>query len=440
MNNETVSAGAAVREIVMETGLGKGSAEYGNMGDISMLQVAVERLSRLFPNASVHVLTDSPESLHRYCPSARPLENRGRILWLSDGVGLGALSATNLRWIVDLLVKFKRAVRLRYPRLFREILTGVLRCRKQHRDIDAIRNFSRVWEQSNLVLVCGAGGFYDGCPWWSLPVLQLIEEAIQNNVAVALLGQGFGPLNDVGVLNRAAKILPKVSFITLRGNRGALPALQSLGVPRSKLEVTGDEALEIAYEARSDELGHGVGINLRFGGSASTDDNDLVRVKSALGAFAKQRSAHLIPLPIAMQKYNRDDVAIKLILSGLDELSDGGATLDSPRDVIDQVRHCRIVVTGAYHAAVFALAQGVPVIGLAKSDYYASKFWGLEDQFGEGCQTVLLDRQDFTQRFRDAVENAWQNAERLRPLLLSAGLRQIEASRRSYEKLKNLVA
>jgi colanic acid/amylovoran biosynthesis protein len=107
--------------------------------------------------------------------------------------------------------------------------------------------------------------------------------------------------------------------------------------------------------------------------------------------------------------------------------------------VIKQAALCRVVVTGAYHAAVFALAQGVPVVGLAKSAYFSSKFLGLEDQFGEGCQTILLDEQALPQRLHIALERAWQNADKLRDPLQAAALRQIELSRRSYERLKGLV-
>ena len=41
-----------MEHIVIDTGLGKGIAEYGNMGDISMLQVAVARLQELIPKGS----------------------------------------------------------------------------------------------------------------------------------------------------------------------------------------------------------------------------------------------------------------------------------------------------------------------------------------------------------------------------------------------------
>jgi hypothetical protein len=58
-----------VEHIVIETGLGKGIEEYGNMGDVSMLQVSVDRLHKLFPKARIEVLTDSAENLARYCPT-----------------------------------------------------------------------------------------------------------------------------------------------------------------------------------------------------------------------------------------------------------------------------------------------------------------------------------------------------------------------------------
>ena len=64
-----------MEHVIIETGLGKGLEEYGNMGDVSMLQVAVDRLHDLFPNARIEkVLTDSEaKNLLRFCPTAVPL-------------------------------------------------------------------------------------------------------------------------------------------------------------------------------------------------------------------------------------------------------------------------------------------------------------------------------------------------------------------------------
>jgi len=429
-----------VENILIETGLGKGVSEYGNMGDISMLQVALDRLYKLFPQACIEVLTDSAENLARFCPAARPLDNRGRTLWLANGVLLGRYTNLAPRWFVDLLVRFKTTIRSRCPKLLKAIVVWRLKHRDRPTDAEAVTAFARALQNADLLLICGAGGFYDGCQAWNLDILDLLEAAIQRDVPVVMLGQGFGPISDPLVLKRAPKVLPLVNFITLREGRGSLAFLRSLGVPESKVQTTGDEALELAYEARAEEPGRGLGINIRFLTSAWTDDDDIENIRPVLQDFARQHCVSLIPLPIAMHEYSRDDLTIKQLLAGLDEQSDGGKTLDSPLKVIKQAARCRLVVTGAYHAAVFALAQGIPVVGLAKSAYYRNKFLGLEDQFGEGFQTILLNEPALPQRLHSAIERAWQNADKLREPLQAAALRQIELSRRSYEQIKKLVA
>ena len=148
----------------------------------------------------------------------------------------------------------------------------------------------------------------------------------------------------------------------------------------------------------------------------------------------------MIPLPIAIHFGTRDDLAIKQLLIGFDEQSNGGNDLDSPLKVIKQVARCRVIVTGAYHAAVFALAQGIPVVALAKSEYFSKKLLGLEDQFGEGCQIVFLNEPDLPQRLHNAIEKAWENADKLREQLQKVALRQIELSRGSYERIQCLAA
>ena len=427
-----------VERIVVETGLGKGVEEYGNMGDVSMLQIAVERLRVLFPKASIEVLTDSAENLARFCPTAKSLDNRGRALWFANGVLLGRYNNLIPRRCVDFLVMCKRALRSRWPKLVEAVLKWRLKHQNRSIDAEAVTAFTRALQNADLLLICGAGGFYDGCRAWNLDILDLVEAAIQRNIPVAMLGQGFGPLSDPMVVKRAAKILPLVNFITLRGGRGSLDLLRSLGISESKVQTTGDEALELAYESRSKERGQALGINIRFLASAFTDDNDVQSIRPVLQDFSRRHEVSLIPLPIAIHFGTRDDLAIKQLLIGLDEQSDGGKTLDSPLKVIKQAALCRVVVTGAYHAAVFALAQGIPVVTLAKSAYFSSKLLGLEDQFGEGCQTVFLNEPALPQRLCTAIERAWKNADKLREPLQAAARRQIDLSRRSYERIQGL--
>lgn len=429
-----------MKHVIIETGLGKGVAEYGNMGDISMLQVAVHRVHKLFPKACIQVLTDSAENLTRYCPTATPLDNRGRALWFANGVLLGRYSNLAPSWFLDLLVWLKRMVRSRFPNLLRAILIRRLNRHGRPHEAEAVVAFLHALRNADLLLICGAGGFYDGCQPWNMEILDVLEAAIQKKIPTVMLGQGFGPISDAKVISRAMNIFPQVDFITLRGGRGSSAILKSLGVAESRIEITGDEALELACESGSQQHGRGLGINLRFAGSASTDEDDVGKIRPVLQSFARKLDVPIIPLPIAIHKYTRDDLTIKKLLIGFDDKSDGGNGLDSPLKVIQKVACCRIVVTGAYHAAVFALAQGIPVIGLAKSSYFAGKLLGLKDQFGEGCEVVLLDEPDLDKRLHRAIEEAWENADSLRAPLQVRARTQVEASRRSYERLKELTS
>jgi colanic acid/amylovoran biosynthesis protein len=290
-------------------------------------------------------------------------------------------------------------------------------------------------EHADLLVVCGAGGFTDDTRQWNISILDTIEEAIQRNIPVFMFGQGLGPLSDPDILGRARKILPKVSLITLRGGRGGSALAQSLGVNSSQILTTGDEAVEIAYEAREKEAGHAVGINLRVASYSNVNGEMIDGLRPVLHEFARRHNVPLIPVPIAFHAWANDHVTIRRLLQGFDDYSDGGITLDTPLKVIEQIGRCRIVVTGAYHAAVFALSQGIPVVCLSASDDYNAKFLGLEDQFGAGCETVFLSASNASERLAAAAERAWQSAENLRSPLLAAARRQIALSQGAYERV-----
>jgi polysaccharide pyruvyl transferase WcaK-like protein len=298
--------------------------------------------------------------------------------------------------------------------------------------------FLESMEKADLFVVCGSGGFADSTRDWDLPILGILEIAIKRNIPTAILGQGMGPLNDPVVLSRMKKVFPGIDLITLRGSRGGLHLLDSLGVVTSFIQTTGDEAIELAYEARSEKLGQGLGVNLRVATYSEVDNNVVDIIRPVLQKFARKHNAPMIPVPIAFHPWAYDHQTIKKIMEGIDDQTDGGLTLDTPIKVIKQVGRCRIVVTGAYHAAVFALSQGIPTVCLAKAPYYVAKFKGLEDQFGIGCETVFLDHPDMSVKLEDAIDRAWQSAEMVRLPLLKAALCQIESSRRSYEQVRDI--
>ncbi len=425
--------------IIVATGLNAGAAEYKNMGDVAMLQVAVTRLMSLWPAAHIEVLTESPSNLARYCPGATPVPRAGCTCWVGDRIFLGRYHEFLPKWASIRLSKLKRAIGLRWPALLEFLINLRLRFRDGSGRRRDFNGFLKALKNSGLLVVCGSGGFADSCREWNLSILGTMEAAIRRGIPVVMFGQGMGPLNDPIVLSRARAVLPQVTLITLRGTRGGQALLESIGVSSARVLTTGDEAVELAYAARVNEPGYAVGINLRVAPYAHVKADSIEEVRPVLQEFARRHKAPLHPIPIAFHEYANDHQTIRRLLTGFDDESDGGRSLDTPPMLVKQVARCRILVTGAYHGAVFALAQGIPVICLTNSPYYLAKFQGLEDLFGVGCTTVMLGETDFPSKLAAAIESTWNSAEVVRLPLLRSARSQDESSRRAYHRVKCLL-
>ena len=427
-----------LKRIVVDTALNSGGAEYQNFGDVAMLQVAVKRLQTLWPSASIEVLTESPDNLRKYCPGAKPLTRAGRNRWIGDSFLLGRFHKLLPRLISSRLSGFAKTLEQKWPLLLNAMVRLRLRIRDDENIGPDLMAFLEAMGNADLFVVCGAGGFADDCREWNMTTLAAMETAIQREIPVAMFGQAIGPLNDLDVLHKMKSILPQINLITLRGGRDGLDLLKSLGVDTSQIETTGDEAIELAYEARSEIPGNGLGVNLRIASYAGIDNDFIPKIRPVLLKFVKLHNVPIVSVPIAFHQRANDHETFRQLMVGFDAQSDGGVSLDTPLKVIKQAGTCRVVVTSAYHAAVFALAQGIPVVCLSNSPYYAAKFLGLEDQFGLGCETIFLSEPDALINLSAAIERAWQSSEKVRLPLQKAALRQIELSRRSYERVVSL--
>ena len=424
--------------VIVATGLNTGAAEYKNMGDVAMLQVAVSRLLRLWPAGRIEVLTESPSHLARYCPGARPLPRAGCRCWVEDRVILGRFHQFLPSWVSARLSALKRFLRMRWPVLLELLIRLRLSFRRDDRRRD-FESFLEALKKSDLLVVCGSGGFADSCRRWNVSILGTIEAARVRGIPVAMFGQGMGPLNDPLVLRRAKDVLPGVSLITLRGSRGGLPLLEFIGVSSAAVLTTGDEAIELAYDARAEEPGSAIGVNLRIASYAGVRTDIVEMVGSVLQEFARRHQVTLLPIPIAFHEYANDHQAIRRLLAGFDDESDGGLSLDTPLALIKQTARCRIVVTGAYHAAVFALAQGIPVVCLSNSPYYLAKFQGLQDLFRVGCAVVILGEPELPHKLAAAMDMLWIAAEAVRSPLLQSARCQVEKSRGAYQQIQGLI-
>ena len=410
--------------------------ELLNAGDTAMLQVAVARLREYWPDAVIHVFGDKPELVLKHCLGVFPLDSRGRHLWFEECF----LELRSFRVLPNsvkaTLRRGEHYIRSRWPSLAKLLLRFRLRGDDVARR--EINHFLNCVSKANLIFACGMGGLADDFPDFAKELLGTMDLGARSGARTAMVGQGIGPMRNAALREYAGNVLPRIDLISLREQKTGLPLLRSLGVSGDRLLVTGDDAIELAYHKRPERLGGLLGINLREAHYSSLDAGLVEDVRRIIVDCARRYMTRLVAIPISLAPGESDADTISELIGESERLSVEIAEIDTPLKVIDQVRQCRVVRTGSYHAAVFALAMGIPSVALANSTYYEHKFLGLQDQFGAGCQLVLLDQPRWREHLQAAFEQAWASAERDRSHLLSAARRQIELSRAAYDHVYEL--
>lgn len=404
-----------------------GSYAMSNLGDIAMLDVCIERLRALWPSATIEIATARPDRvLHaRLGESATPR---------ADGDARGSVVPILLHersaWYRESVLS--RLAALTPPRALdsgwspRRLAGGA-------RAIGDRRAWQRVLE-ADLVVASGGGYLTDSFEVHALVILETLAMAVQLGKPIALFGQGLGPIERPALRRKVRQVLGAASLLALREPRTAPALLASLGARPQEQRVTGDDALVLAHRLRRPLRGDGLGVNLRsswysgVGASATT----LTSLRAVLRAASERHATPLLGVPILVEpdggRHRSDDDRTSIA-----RLVGTCPPIDSTRAVIEQVGRCRLVVTGSYHGAVFALAQGVPAIGLTSSPYYADKMLGLAALFGSGCRVLSLDTPGFADALAEHIDALW--ARDLRDELLAATERQIAAGEAAYARL-----
>lgn len=417
--------------------LDNSSYQLRNLGDVAMLEVALGRLWKLWPGAVIQVLTQAPELLTGYFPGTIPVPPEGRKLWLKGVYVADGIKSYLPRIVYRTVRSLEKLTRQRYPLFGRSIIKkGVL---GRDKSKEPMWEFVDALAGADIVASSGGGFITDEFETRGKEVLDLLEMAMKLGKRTAIFGQGIGPMESNALKSKARAVLPFVDLIALREGLYGSKFLESIGVRPSRVAITGDDAIETAHRNRGAEPGHGIGINIRAATYSGIDFSDIKEIGEVVKRVAENHGAPLIPIPISFLDKESDVRSLCQVLGG--EASGGSKdhNLESLPEIFKRIQRCRVVVTGSYHAGVFALAQGVSVVNLAKSPYYVTKFLGLADQFGTGCDVVFLNEPNWENKLAGAIINSWNLADHVRPRLIEAGQRQIDASRIAYARFSELV-
>ena len=280
---------------------------------------------------------------------------------------------------------------------------------------DELRSFAGWLLSADGVVVSGRGGTTDVFLDDGLEVLQVLRTAIALGIPTAMFGQGLGPAHDERLRALARQVLPRLDVLAVRERRAAVPLLQGLGVGAERLVVGGDDALELAHRLSPNGAARdAIGVGLRRSAYSGVTDETALTVGRVVQDAAARHGSELRLVPVSLYPDEADARSFADIL-GWD-----GDEVTTPAQAVRQAGACRVVVAGSYHAAVFALAQGVPVVALSGAPYYDAKLAGLADLFPGGCRVVSAHDDELGSRLAAALDESWETADALAPELVAA--------------------
>jgi colanic acid/amylovoran biosynthesis protein len=401
-----------------------GTYNLANFGGVAMFRAAADRLREAIPGVRLRAFTESPASLSRVCPGVESVPHENVSEWVADRALLGPLQDRFPAPLKSSILAVRDRVAARAPGLVRGALRTRLRLSsKPTAGFDA---FFAAVRDADAVVFTGGAGLNDEFPSFLKAFCTIVETAAGEGRPVALFGHAIGPLRPGPARRRLLEALRRLRIIGLRERVESPAYLREAGVDLSRVHFTGDDALEMALRHRPARLGKALGVNVRIAGYTGLGESALALLADVVARFRQRHEAPAVALPIAVHEAARDPEQIARVL--------GEKEPDPPADLsalLWRAGTCRAVVAGAYHAAVFALAQGVPVVALAQSPLYLAKFRGLQAEFGEGCRLVSLS--EGPEKLAAELEEIWECAETLRPGLIAAAEGQARQGRTAYE-------
>jgi polysaccharide pyruvyl transferase WcaK-like protein len=386
-----------------------------NIGDTAMLKATVTRLQERWPAARLQVVTTSRERLAALCPGADPVllvPDRGPIGWLPGRVR-GGVS-----------LHYKRAVSAR-PRAAWRFAPGARPL------LDALRRCD--------LAVCSGGGFVnDNFLLHASGVLAALRSVQRRGQVTAMLGQGYGPLTSQVLRDLAAQVIPQLALISLRGSHGQ-QAVSELRAGRAAPVVSGDDALELAGAGRL-AAGSALGVNLRATAYTGLQPGLASQIAPVIKAVAAPTGMPLRGLPISWHAGGEDWKALAGAFGADSAVARTGWSVRDISSLTEAVAACQVVITSSYHAAVFALARGIPVLGISSTPYYDGKFGGLRDLYGPRAVSVLgLSQGGWPDRLRHLVHAAIELDLGARAAMAQRSVELVSVSRSVYASLFDFV-
>jgi polysaccharide pyruvyl transferase WcaK-like protein len=290
-----------------------------------------------------------------------------------------------------------------------------------------------------LTIAVGGGYVCDMDEQRAIDVLELLADASRSGGVTAMCSQGVGPISSELLSEWVSKVVPEVDLVMLRERVTGRPLLERLGMPPERIVVPGDDAILLSRPPLPAADRRPIGVSLRDAPYLALHGSEDEIGRGIALAAARLRA----PLrPVTSCEWADEDRSVNRRVAQSSPVAEPDIRRSAgPADFADALRRCGVVVTSLYHAAVFAISQGVPAVCLATSGYPMSKYEGLADLYGGlGLTVIDVSHGADATRIAEAIETAWETSDGL-PAELATRTEVIQAAiLAEYQRLTEVVA
>jgi colanic acid/amylovoran biosynthesis protein len=395
------------------------------MGDIAMLKSAVEYLRELWPDAYIKVITSKSKKLISIIPGVIPVPVFGKELFFSPIIGrMGNITS-----------RIENVLRLHNPMLYQNLL--MFKRKLLNRENEDLKFFCETLFTADTVIASGGCYLNDKNKEHAKRVLGLLNISRLLGKPVAMFGQSIGPIKDKILSDFARNILPKIDLITLRTKYNYNFLQKRFNLNKDKAIVTGDNAIKIALKAKARRNGNSIGFNLRLSDRSCISPDVIKILSETVSRSAEDFNTSIIPVPISFyEKFNDLENTVRAAKLNFNFKEH---ELHSPEQIIELVDKCKILVTSSYHAGVFALSRGIPVVAISQTDYYDEKFLGLSEMFPVGCVVLRGDDLNSSKKIYFAIKKSWNSTVSLKEKIIGYAISQNKANMDSYQLFHDIV-
>lgn len=285
---------------------------------------------------------------------------------------------------------------------------------------------------SDAFAVAGGGNMASLWPMHVFERSTLAELARRAGKPYVVTGQTIGPVLDGDDRALVAELLSGAELVGLR-ERASFELVRTLGVPESRLTATIDDAsfVGVATDAAAPAAGTGttaataapatpycaVSLSAHVGAADRTLFAEAVA--RLLDRVVDETGLEVVFLAhwasLRADDERGDSLLHRAVIDRMMRPARVEPTTDTPA-AARFAREAALHLTSRYHPAVFAVAAGVPTVGIAVDDYTTVKLTGALANFGQSsvvsAEQVLAGSADRivldAWGARDAVRTAWE--------------------------------